>query len=41
MDSSFGGDPKDDLIVDSKAQARIVPLINNAIDVLKLQINGK
>jgi hypothetical protein len=37
MDSSFGGDPNDDLIVDSKAQGRIVPLIDNSIDVLNLQ----
>jgi hypothetical protein len=37
MDSSFGGDPNDDLIVDSKAQGRIVPLIDNSINVLNLQ----
>ena len=40
MDSSFGGDPKDDLIVDSKAQGRIVPLIDNCVGVLRLQIKG-
>jgi hypothetical protein len=37
MDSSFGGNPNDDLIVDSKAQEVIVPFIDNFIEVLAQQ----
>lgn len=34
MDSSFGGDPNDDLIIETKAQQIIVPLIDNLMLVL-------
>ena len=37
MDSNFGGDPNDDLIVDKNAQEAVVALIDNLIQVLVQQ----
>jgi hypothetical protein len=37
MDSNFGGDPNDDLIVDKNAQQAVVALIDNLIQVLVQQ----
>lgn len=37
MDSSFGGNPADDLIISVKGQQQVVPMIQNFIDALEQQ----